>query len=423
MKKTIFRLLTLLLFVGVSGSLLLTSCEKEEESLLGSVVVQLELEDGLSEISLQNVNVSLFNTFDNSEKRTLSNVLGVATFLDLPAGVYNLTVEQPREDGEYTLTGNLNSITVQMGKETTVTVPVRAAATNAGLVIKELYHPGAGDLYASLFKDQFLEIFNNSDEVIYADGLYVGGVFTANQSRTQYPLGEYIDIEEELLLEFVYQIPGNGTQNPIQPGKGFMIAWNAINFKEGNSLPEKAVDNTIADYEIYTADWVEETLGRDGHIWDFDNPDVPNVTPIFIAAEYLVSMVLMDTANPAIVLFRSDEPIGQNSIYNLEYVKNTGVDKELELVKIPTSIVIDGIEVLENSTLGEWKKLPASIDASFKCLKDDGGAFYSSMSVRRKMDPALSAKLGRVVLQDLNNSALDFESLDYPDAKGYNNLY
>ncbi|MFA5714015.1 MAG: DUF4876 domain-containing protein, partial [Bacteroidales bacterium] len=388
MKKRFLTLFSLLLFVGVGASFVLTSCEKEEESLLGSVKVQLVLDEGLADISFENVNVSLFNTFDNSEKKTLSNIDGVANFLELPAGVYNLSVEQPREDGEYTytLTGNLNGITVRMGEETSVTVAVRAAVANAGLVIKEIYHPGAGDLYTSLFKDQFLEIFNNSDEVIYADGLYVGGVFTTSSSRTELPLSGYVNTEEELLLEFVYQIPSNatGTLNPIEPGKGFMIAWNAMNFKEGSSLPEKAVDNTIADYEIYTADWVEETLGRDGHIWDMNNPDVPNVTPIFIAEEYLYSMILMDTSDPAIVLFRIDG-VGAENIYNLQYKSNGGADKELELFKIPTSAVIDGVEVLENSTLGDWKKLPASIDASFKCLKDDGGAFYSSMSVRRKM--------------------------------------
>jgi hypothetical protein len=77
---------------------------------------------------------------------------------------------------------------------------------------------------------------------------------------------------------------------------------------------------------------------------------------------------------------------------------------------------------MENSTLGDWKRLPDAIDASFTYLKADGNAFYSGLSTRRKVDAEASAKFGRVVLQDTNNSSSDFETITTPDPRGYDNL-
>jgi hypothetical protein len=66
--------------------------------------------------------------------------------------------------------------------------------------------------------------------------------------------------------------------------------------------------------------------------------------------------------------------------------------------------------------------MPASIDGSFTYLKADGGAFYSGMSLRRKINETATSRFGRVVLQDTNNSSSDFESINTPDPKGYDNM-
>jgi hypothetical protein len=268
----------------------------------------------------------------------------------------------------------------------------------------------------SLFKDQFIEIFNNSSEVIYADGLYVGHVFPdpANFPKVY---SQMLDVENKVYLQWVYQIPGNGTQYPIQPSKSIMIALNAMNFKEGNPNADKAVNNTVADFEIYAGPWIE-AQGGTAHIWDFDNPNVPNVVPIFINLP--INIFLIDLTNPALVIFRKEQEFTQNDVYTLNYVSNTGYDREEKMITIPTSIVIDGVEAMGTSDRGIYKKLPTKIDASFTYLNADGGAFYNSQSLRRKIDEAATAKFGRIILQDLNNSFLDFEAINYPDAKGYN---
>lgn len=411
------KLAGLTALLGIAFLFVLTSCEKDRpEDLLGSISVQLKLKEGLGDISLADVNLSLINTQDNVEKKMLANQAGAATFGSLTAGTYNLNVSEPRENGEYTLTGTATNIVVRMKEETTVELILDATISNAGLVIKELYFVGAGDGYVSLFKDQFIEIFNNSSEVIYADGLHVGHFFSVESLSLPPSETPGLDIENSVYMDWVYKIPGDGMKYPIAPSKSIMIALNAINFKEGNPKADKAVDNSIADFEFYGVDWLE-AQGRTGHLWDFNNPDVPNVTPVYLGT---AGLALMDLTSPVVMIFRKENDFNQSDIYNFHYTNKSGSEKEIDLVKFPAKEIIDGVEVLGNSSLGKFKKLSKKVDASFTYINPDGGAYYNSKSLRRKIDASATAKFGRTVLQDLNNSFQDFEVLDLPTPKSYN---
>lgn len=422
MKKKLKKLSFLTSVSLLISIVLLPSCEKESpEDFLGSISVQLVLKDGLGEISLNNVNLSLINTQDNVEKKLLSDPAGKAVFTGLPAGTYNLNVNEPREDGEYTLIGTANSIVVNMKQETSIEVVLDALISNTGLVIKEVYTAGANDKYVSLFKDQFIEIFNNSSEVIYADSLYVGHVYPDKWNRTMpQPYGQMLDIENYSFLEWIYMIPGSGKQYPIQPSKSIVIAMNAINFKEGNPQADKAVDNSGSDFETYAIPWLEQQ-GRSGNAYfDFDNPDVPNVVPVYLL--HPLDYFFMDQYSCAMVIFRKKVDFQESDLYTFKFVNKSGKDTEAILMKLPVESIIDGVDILLNSTIGTMKKLPTKIDASFTYLKPDGNHIYSGLSLRRKIDANATAKFGRVILQDLNSSFADFEVIDYPDAKGYNNL-
>lgn len=411
------KLAGLIALLGIAFLFVLTSCEKEKpEDLLGSISIQLKLKEGLGEIPLTGINLSLINTQDNVEKKMLTNQAGSATFTALPAGTYNLNVSEPREDGEYTLTGTATNIVVRMKEEATVELVLDATISNAGLVIKELYFVGAGDGYVSLFKDQFIEIFNNSSEVIYADGLHVGHFFSVESLSLPPSETPGLDIENSVYMDWVYKIPGAGMKYPIEPSKSIMIALNAINFKESNPNANKAVDNSVADFEFYGVDWLE-AQGRTGHVWDFDNPDVPNVIPVYLGT---AGLALIDLTSPVVMIFRKENDFNQSDIYNFHYTNKSGSEQEIDLVKFPANEIIDGVEVLGNSSLGKFKKLSKKVDASFTYINPDGGAYYNSQSLRRKIDAAATAKFGRTILQDLNNSFQDFEALDLPTPKSYN---
>ena len=149
--KTILKQLSFVsVLSAVVSVLFLFGCEKEpQEDFLGSLSVQLTLKEGLGDLPLDNINLSLINV----ERKMLTNVQGSALFTSMPAGTYNLNVSEPREDGEYTLTGSLNSVVINMGEDTYASLELDAQVLNAGLVIKEIYYVGANDKYVSMFKD------------------------------------------------------------------------------------------------------------------------------------------------------------------------------------------------------------------------------------------------------------------------------
>ena len=63
--------------------------------------------------------------------------------------------------------------------------------------------------------------------------------------------------------------------------------------------------------------------------------------------------------------------------------------------------------MMANAETGDYKRLPASIDAGFNYIEGT----YTGKSVRRKEAETVN---GRKVLQDTNNSTNDFEVLDTP---------
>ena len=404
--------------------LVMAGCNKDDnEDFLGTITVQLELKEGLSNIPLANVNVSLISVQDNVERKQLTNATGFAEFASLPAGNYNLNISEPREEDDYVLSASINNIVVNMRETTPLIVEVDAVSSNANLVIKEIYYAGANDGYVSLYKDQFLEIFNNSSDVIYADGLHIANLFPNRLTRTlPEPINKTFNINEFVYADWVYKIPGSGSQYPIQPGQGFVIALNAMNFKEGNPKAEMAIDLTIADLETYAISWLE-SLGRTGNPWfDFDNPDVANVTPVY-AYPGNQFYFMMDTYGPAIVIFRTEKVFTEADVHHYRFNSaHNGAEVNEYLLKIPSDLLIDGVNVERRSDLGDWYRIPKNIDASFTYIDPNGNPFYLSKSVRRKIDQTASNRFGRVVLQTTRNSFNDFEVTDFPSPKGYNNI-
>ncbi|PCH77712.1 MAG: hypothetical protein COB98_02635 [Flavobacteriaceae bacterium] len=412
-KKKFFFKQQLLVLMAV---LCLASCKKDDENYLGTLEVQIALKEGLKNISIADLTISVLNTVDNTKVEGQSDSTGNYVFLDLPAGLYNITVSETREEANYALSGSVTGIQVKRQEVSAETLTLDAVEPNAGLVIKEVYYGGAADGYASLFKDQFIEIFNNSAEVIFADGLYIANLYgeTGNAS-SKHPITEELDISKYVYADFIDQIPGDGTQFPVQPGSSIVIALNAVNFKEGNPKEAFAVDNTGADLERYSVDW-RENQGLTGNAYfDLENPAVPNMINIYMNN----GLWLFDLYGTSVVIFRQDNAFTENDI--VTYVKE-GTTSEVFLTKISVDTILDGAEFLENSGAAAYKRIPTTVDSGFNFLKADGGAFYSSMSMQRKIDEVRSTRFGRLLLQDTNDSSVDFESIASPNQRGYDGI-
>ncbi|MBL1407659.1 DUF4876 domain-containing protein [Sphingobacterium faecale] len=293
-------------------------------------------------------------------------------------------------------------------------------------VIKQIYYAGSDNKEGAIFRDQFVEIHNNTDRVLYADSLYIArawGRQSPNKQSYHYQSNEQLDwsksisnsVGEAANTDYVYlsdllMIPGNGKTYPVQPGKSIVIAQNALNHKvpfvdnngkeTGVRNPDLTVDLSKADFEVhYGGIPGKKLLGS-----DIDNLDVPNLE---ILAYEGSDWVLDANGRDSYVIFRRSSRAEVTALkeYYAPLLTTPGSTANMYR-QLPIRWIMDGVEI--QPTLNDEripKKLPASVDAGFSFVP---GARYSSQAVIRKTE---TTENGRVKLKDSNNSTEDFVTI------------
>ncbi len=402
--KNGFYLLSLLTILSV------TACEKEEVVLLSSITVNVTMGQEYTDIPVGNIMVKIINTQDNFKDSLLTSITGVSKFDNLPPGVYNISASKwlnasqvfnsTGYNVEVTLNSSSNGVSPLPGQNMDVNLVMdgRPAGT---LLIKTLYYGGGKvpQLPLLLMKDQFIEIYNNSAEVINADGLYIAALTPrpagySTEKVSTLPLTEFIYSEQ------VLRIPGNGTQHPIQPGKSIVIAANGIDFTEGGKYSTGTVNNSKADFEVNEQAWLQQRglIPPSPILASPDNPDVKDVEIIYFYAQGGAFFnFLADGASVAIFRMQSTptETVIDPSVPGYPFLK------------IPVSSVIDAADFLQAQTSGPFKRLPSFLDASFNFIP--GGSRATGKAMYRKIVKTVN---GRAILMDTNNSANDFEYKD-----------
>ncbi|MBS7332784.1 MAG: DUF4876 domain-containing protein [Weeksellaceae bacterium] len=303
---------------------------------------------------------------------------------------------------------------------TTITVELFSVNSIGGLVIKQVYYGGSHTTRGASFRDQFVEIYNNSNEVIYADGLIFAQLFGNNTIGTEpfnLPSGQLNWAMSEgntkgnaantdyVYADNVYRIPGSGEQYPIQPGKSIIIAATAINHKSnytdnnGNSVsiqePELTVDLSNADFEANLTSYTGNQ-----YRYDIQNPNVPDLEIVHWVSGQ--DMILDNQGRDGFIIFKAT----LDEIASFDKLRNpSGANNNLYL-QIPNSLIIDGLDTtrdLANNLVP--KKLNVRDDAGVTYLPT--GAF-SSQSVIRKTQKVIN---GRIILKDTNNSTEDFVTI------------
>jgi len=269
-----------------------------------------------------------------------------------------------------------------LGLKVSDTIPLMIPQQGNGFVIKEIYYTGSKTpSNGSYYQDQFIEIYNNSDSVLYADGLTI--VESTHISSTAvYP---YSDRPNDLIAGALYTIPGTGLEHPVQPGKSLVLASMGINHKLANA--NSPVDLSHADFEWYDAGI------------DVDVPEVPNLIRAFCYSNTI--WIFHVKGYHAYALIQPAEGIASFvTAHSVSVLTSNG--SSVTRIAVPYSIIQDGVELGTAGTIGS-KALSSSVDVSFTFC--DGS--YIGKSVRRKV---LKWENGRAILQDTNNSASDFIS-------------
>ena len=135
---------------------------------------------------------------------------------------------------------------------------------------------------------------------------------------------------------------------------------------------------------------------------------------VYIADPY--DYFLLDMSGGSLIVFKPEEELTDEDVMIYTYTRDGNVNEQA-LMKIPVDCIIDGADFVNNMESARWKRLPDVVDIGFGYIPNDDGSM-TNFSQRRKVDAEASAKAGRTIFQDTNNTTNDFEPIDPPTPKG-----
>ncbi|MGL4992733.1 MAG: DUF4876 domain-containing protein [Bacteroidales bacterium] len=377
----------------VSFILLMFSCQEDSSVTQTNTLLTITLQHGEEhrDLSVENYQVVWTNLSSSRSYEGLTKADGTLS-LELPQGIYSLSVEGKSEDVNSANTLNFQAVSRELaisGSEMNYLCTLEHSVGGDGWLFREIYFSGSRTPNnKSYWQDQYFEIYNNSNELLYADGLTVAESDFTNTSDN--------NIWSDLLPNTVavgtlYSVPGNGSDYPVAPGSSIILASNGINHKVVNE--NSPVDLSKADFEWY-----------DEHNLDTDVPEVPNLIKHF---SYSATVWILHTRGyKAYILFHPGEDMTE--FMNKNFVRSfTASGSETLRVGVPIKTVFDAVEISqpEGPTI---KALPAGLDKGFTYC--DGSNL--GVCIRRKV---AGEDNGRIILQDTNNSSVDFEANATPD--------
>lgn len=392
------RILKQLFFIS-SILLMLNACTKEDELPKETkLTLNLTTPEGVSITEYKKVKVIFteINTGLKTEKEVTQNNVTIT----LLQGSYEVIV-----DGEivYTFKGatlkggvSANENNLQLVQDVVnKTMKVSLKSLQKDFLIEEIFFTGTltpkGKQYSG---DKYFKIYNNTSETLYADGLLIAESAFLTIDKQEYTPNV---MEDAFTATSIIQIPGsNGdTKYPVKPGEFIIVALDAINHKENNS---NSFDLSTANFEVYNKS-----------MDDVDNPAVPNTINLY------EKMIIHNRGFKSYVIARlpkdtSTEMFLQKNKYTYKWIfefNGMSFPMDGEGCKIPNNLILDAVNLSVESEF-KWIVTDPSLDNGWTyCGKVDHDKSRYGKSVRRKVVQTID---GRRLLQDTNNSTIDFEA-------------
>ncbi len=391
MKKTLTILTTILV-------VLFSSCDEkfaDTSSSTCNVVVNLTTPDDLSGATILNESISFRNVATN-QTSTFTSLSSIS----LISGLYDVSyvAEIQLESGAIsTMRASQTSVEIT-NAQTSITLSTYYNIENDDLIIVEVFFTGtlqsSGNQY---YGDDYVKLYNNTDHVIYADGLtFFESKFLTTQKYDHSPN----IMDHAMNVQALYTIPGNGTEHPVQPGEYLLLADTGIDHRVSNP---NSFDLSNADFEWYDISSSPTNL-------DIDSPTVPNLDKWYCYTNSF--FMLHNRGFKAYGIARI--PIDKDTylkdyIYNYDYTlvtvagtfPMTGQGYEL-----PNDWIVDVVTCSVASEYA-WNLCAPALDSGWTyCGTIDSDKTRFFHSVRRKLLRLTDD--GRPVFKDTNNSSVDF---------------
>ena len=311
-------------------------------------------------------------------------------------GVYNITAQAhgAQAGRAYNYIGTANGVTLSKPEGESTTIVVSASASTA-LVFKEIHYNASkavGSATGRYLKDTFFEIYNNSETVVYADGLCLGDPL----SYKVFDFSDKLPNAKDYIFigTYVWQVPGSGTDYPVAPGESIVIAASAID----HTKSAESLDLSTAEFECICDKYKDKGGQTDAN-----------------AVNMILACTIKETGlgnqfgrftDGAWAIFFPSVPLRKDGQY-LE--SNHSMNFGLEVLK---SDVLDAVDFLKTENPDD-KRLEPELDAGWLKCETTGG----NQSVVRKI--ASTREDGSIVLQDTNNTSEDFTINDKPEIRRY----
>ena len=341
-------------------------------------------------------NLSLKGEMDAEGKAEISGVI---------PGIYSINIDgktSAADGSDYYLNGSVVNYPI-VDKHKTLDISVRALVAGK-LIFKEIYYCGSktasGGYY---FRDQFYELYNNTEEVIYLDKLYFANL-TPIAPTSKLPVWPEEDGDNFVYADKIWQFPGGGTDYPLKPGESCILAQAALNLQQALFNPKSPVNCSSAEFEFYN-----------GFALTPDQPAV-NMIPFYCDGQNSISLpfYLTSVFGGAYVIFQVPEGIDYRPwIGNQWQTVDLSSSYNTRYARIPVDYILDAVECGKNQNDITSKRVPGFLDAGMTWV----GSTYIGKSVARKM--LGTRPNGSPIFQDTNNSTQDFEIQEIPQLRRY----
>lgn len=199
MKKLLYAVISLAAFAGT-----MVSCsDNDDTTTYYKLSVSLEMPEGVSVADFTSASVVVINSQTGREYS--DNEIKSDYSFELPGGTYSVTAALRVNDGGSVVSYSASK-SVPVYEDTPVTLEL-TKSVSGGLIFKEVYYnmvkPNGKMPY---MRDQFFEIYNNSDEVLYLDNCILG-FLEGSQGKLPTAWQENGEIMKEYALGYYTVIP------------------------------------------------------------------------------------------------------------------------------------------------------------------------------------------------------------------------
>jgi hypothetical protein len=380
--------------------LTLTACDDSLSGSLttGKVAVSIAVPD---EVAQGTIVSETFNFKNISNGRTYT--FTSRSDIELIIGLYDVDYEAEvqLENGAVShMQAHAYSVQVSQTGANSVALEAYNNIENDDLIIAEVFFTGtlqrSGNAY---YGDDYVKLYNNTDHVIYADGItFFETKFTTTQKYEYTPN----IMAEAMTVQALYTVPGNGTEHPVQPGEYLLLADTGIDHRVSNP---NSFDLSAADFEWYDVSSSPSNL-------DIDSPTVPNLDKWYC---YTKSYFMLHNRGfkaygiARIPVDREAYLADYYYTYDYEMITAAGTfPMSGNAYRLPNEWIVDVVTCSIEATYA-WNLCAPQLDCGWTyCGTIDGDKSRYFRSVRRKMLYLNDA--GNPVLKDTNNSSADFNA-------------